>query len=610
MNQHDYGHGDARFGDDCYRPIALEFIGRHVTAWRAVVASEGYRMVRGVDYFGMPGGPQSRVPGPEAEAQLVVLHSLEDLAIRQASEAPELMGERVRLGRDPTGRPGRRIPWQLVGVLVIQAALTLRLIWSNTAFEDEALYLWSGHLEWARWVHGMPVPAFQTWFSGAPVLYPALGAIADSAGGLAAARLLSMLAMTGVTCCLWGTARRLVGGRAALVAVAMFATLAGTAFLGAFATYDALALLLLTAATLVAVQAGVGPAGEQGERGLVLGRAGQQGERGRHGPGLARTAAACLLAGVLLGVACAVKYATALFCPVVVVIAVLAARRQVRVAALAAIAGGWLLTVAAGLAAGGSPYWHGILVTTLNRAPATSSPWTVLKLSYIWTAFIVFLALLAIVVSGRETRRNRWLLRVLAMAILLVPAEQARIGTTVSLHKHVVFGAWFASMAAAYVLARLSLVDRTRGWVAVLSIPILAAALLSGVPQASALFGKWPDSAPIDAALPALLTRYPGRCLTSEDLYQVLGYYDRDQAGWDQWSGTLNFRLSGQPPGLASDQAGIARSYFSLVVIATQRWQLSPVDKSVMAALEAPASGYRLVASVGGFLAWAPQGKA
>jgi 4-amino-4-deoxy-L-arabinose transferase-like glycosyltransferase len=76
-----------------------------------------------------------------------------------------------------------------------------------------------------------------------------MAAVADTLGGLVAARLLSLLFMTGVTCFLWGTARRLVGNRAALVAVAAFATLAGTAFLGAFATYDALALLLLTGAT-------------------------------------------------------------------------------------------------------------------------------------------------------------------------------------------------------------------------------------------------------------------------------------------------------------------------------------------------------------------------
>jgi len=108
-------------------------------------------------------------------------------------------------GKQEEARRGR-VPWPLIGVLVIQAASSLRLIWSNTAFEDEALYLWVGHMEWAHWLHGAQLESFQTWFSGAPVLYPPIAAVADTVGGLAAARLLSLLFMTGVTCFLWGTA--------------------------------------------------------------------------------------------------------------------------------------------------------------------------------------------------------------------------------------------------------------------------------------------------------------------------------------------------------------------------------------------------------------------
>jgi len=37
--------------------------------------------------------------------------------------------------------------WPLFAVLGVQAVLTLRLLWSNTAFQDEALYLRAGHLE-------------------------------------------------------------------------------------------------------------------------------------------------------------------------------------------------------------------------------------------------------------------------------------------------------------------------------------------------------------------------------------------------------------------------------------------------------------------------------
>ena len=109
-------------------------------------------------------------------------------------------------------------------MLAVQAVLSLRLVWSTTAFQDEALYLRAGHLEWAHWLHQAPVPAFPAYFSGAPVLYPPLAAAADSLGGLAAARLLSLCLMLGVTGLLWATTARLYGRRAALLAAGRFAT--------------------------------------------------------------------------------------------------------------------------------------------------------------------------------------------------------------------------------------------------------------------------------------------------------------------------------------------------------------------------------------------------
>ena len=58
-------------------------------------------------------------------------------------------------GRRRQGRPGLRrmgIPdsWPLLIVLLVQAALSLRLVRADTAFQDEATYLWTGHLEWAN----------------------------------------------------------------------------------------------------------------------------------------------------------------------------------------------------------------------------------------------------------------------------------------------------------------------------------------------------------------------------------------------------------------------------------------------------------------------------
>ena len=143
-----------------------------------------------------------------------------------------------------------------MAVLVVQALLSLRLVGADTAFEDEAEYLWAGHLEWAHWLHGGPVPPFAAYFSGAPVIYPPVGALADSLGGLAAARVLSLVFMLGATALLWGTAGRLFGRRAAFFAAALFAVLGPTLHLGAFATYDAMSMLLVALAAWCVVRAG------------------------------------------------------------------------------------------------------------------------------------------------------------------------------------------------------------------------------------------------------------------------------------------------------------------------------------------------------------------
>jgi 4-amino-4-deoxy-L-arabinose transferase-like glycosyltransferase len=132
----------------------------------------------------------------------------------------------------------------------------MRLAWSNTASQDEAIALWAGPLMWSHWLHDITVPPFQAYLPGAPVIYPPLGALADHVAGLAGARLLSLAMMLGVTVLLWSTAARLFGRRAAVFAAALFAILAPALQLGALATGVALSLLLLAVSTWSVVRAG------------------------------------------------------------------------------------------------------------------------------------------------------------------------------------------------------------------------------------------------------------------------------------------------------------------------------------------------------------------
>jgi hypothetical protein len=483
------------------------------------------------------------------------------------------------------GSVPRRLPraaCALGAVLAVQAALSLRLAWTNTAFQDEALYLRAGHLEWEHWAHHAPIPDFPAYFSGAPVLYPPLGALADSGGGLAAARLLSLAFMLGVTALLWGATARLYGRRAALLAAGLFATLAGTQFLGSLATFDAPALFLLALACWLGV------------------RAATAGPRGRP---LARIA---LLTGAGLALAAAdvTKYAAALFTPVVIAVVALAVWRQrpgpAWVTSAATVVAAWAVPVAAAIAAGGHDYWQGVTVSTLARPAADAPTPSVLRDAYVWTSLILVLAVLGVWLSARSRDRARFLPVVLLVAALLAPAEQARLHTTVSLGKHVVFGAWFAAIAAGYALARLSRVDRGYGWAVVMALPIAASTMFGSMGQAHFLHRDWPDATALVRVLRPAVHAHPGSYL-AEDA-DVEAYYLRSEVRWQNWSGTYYFRYAGQPAGAPSYAAAIARHHFALVIL--DFGDTAAVDRQITADVRR-AGGYHVLARAGRFTVWA-----
>jgi 4-amino-4-deoxy-L-arabinose transferase-like glycosyltransferase len=454
-----------------------------------------------------------------------------------------------------------RMPWPLLAVLAVQAALSASMVRASTAFGDEALYLSAGHLEWSHWLHGTPIPAYPAYFSGAPVLYPPIGAIADSLGGLAAARLLSLVFMLGVTSLVWGTATRLLSDRrAAFFAAALFAVLAPTLHLGSFATYDALALLLLATATWCA---GGLRDGEHATRRIIV-------------------------AGVLLALANATKYATALYDPTVVCVVLLsswpAVGRRAAVLRAALLAATAAAVVALLLAAGGSGYLTGISVTTTGRVDGTSSAALVFADAWSWTAVVMVPAVGAAVVCAV---RRRWpqalLLAVLALSALLAPADQARIQTTTSLNKHVDFGAWFAAIAAGYLLSYLlARLPRTR-LVLAAALAALIAVTSVGMAQAQAMI-DWPDVTGLVKVVRPL-TAHGGHFLV--ETTDVLQYY-LPNTTWQQWSGTATYHPQYY-------QAAIARHYYSVVILS---FTATLASDDVIAVALAQAGGYSLVARV------------
>ena len=466
------------------------------------------------------------------------------------------------------------IPW-LPAILAIQAGLSLRLVWANTAFSDESLYLWAGRLEWAHWLHGTPLPAFATYFSGAPVIYPPLGALANDIGGLAGARLLSMCFMLGATSLLYATTSRLLGRRAAPCAAAVFVVLGPAQVLSAFATYDAMAIFLLALATWLATRA----QGTHDELFLVA-------------------------AGLTLALADATKYASALWMPIVVLVVALTApqsgwfRPLLRAARVVLYAAFPLAIALFGF--GGKAYEHGILFTTLDRQAggtyATAA--TVLTDSFSWIGIVFILALGGTAVSFLSTSpRTRWLCATLTLALLLAPLHQAQIHTTTSLHKHVIFGAWFGAIVAGYLLARAADINRDKGW----RIPAVVAGieLFIAIPQTTAMFNYgWPNTSRMNIVLTRVITRYRCPCLVAE-LSQLRYYLPQFGAfpitgpfSFFYWShATPRDLLNGVP---AYTQA-IRNHYFSVVEIdpAENITIYAPIIRALRST-----PGYRLVDSI------------
>jgi Dolichyl-phosphate-mannose-protein mannosyltransferase len=455
------------------------------------------------------------------------------------------------------GVPGT---WPLLVVLALQAGLSLRLLGADTASQSEALYLYAGHLEWTRWLHGVPIPPFPQYLSGAPVLYPPVGAAADSIGGLAGARVLSLAFMLGATVLLWGAAVRLFGRRAAFFAAVLFAVLGTTLHLGAFATYDAMSVFLVALAAWCVIRAGT----REPATGWMI------------------------AAAAVLALANATAYTSLLFDPLIAALALLTAPWTAR-GLLAARRAGTVLAVtavllAAGLGAGGSSYLSGFQRTMLTRVPGSASPLQVLGQSWSWAGLVLVLAVSGVVISwaGRRGAAQTMLLAFLSAALVLGPVEQAHLHTVASLNHHVGMGAWFAAIAAGYAVDRLiAAAPAGRGRAVTCGACMIAlvfpAAL--GLTQSRAFSASWPNTSDFIAIFGPLADHSSGPLLVEDP--SVAEYYLPAGAQWQRWSSTRNITLpagtyTGGPAAAASvTSAGnaavyaryIAEGYFSLVAL-------------------------------------------
>lgn len=334
-------------------------------------------------------------------------------------------------------------------ILCGQAVLTARLIHVSTASGDEGRYIYAGHQLIHEIFHGGGSPYYETYFSGAPVIYPVLAAMADHVGGIVAVRLMSMSFMLSATGLLYGAGKRLFGYWPGVAAAGLFAGLGLSEDLGALATHDALALMLTAASAYCAVRTSEDE--PHPNRWLVL-------------------------VPVMLLFANSAKYATLVFDPVVIGIAALQVlpegwrRVLTRVVAL-----GLTTVVALALAAflAGRAYINGFLFSTLDRkggswavfAAVRVPPRTIVGDTLEWVGLVLLLGGLAFLLAltiREDRRRCGLLLGLLLFAGLLVTIESLHLHTVESMRKHDDIGIWFTCMAAGYLLARPSALVRSK----------------------------------------------------------------------------------------------------------------------------------------------------
>ncbi|MFI9153825.1 glycosyltransferase family 39 protein [Streptomyces sp. NPDC053367] len=480
-------------------------------------------------------------------------------------------------------KPSRRRDWVSRGILLVilavQAALSLRL--SNTAFQDEALYVAAGHNIIDHWTDGTPLNnGYEKYFSGSPMLYPVAAAFVDGYFGLTGARLLSLACMLGATALLYSFTRRLFNERVALAAAALFAVTQPSIVLGFFATYDAPAIFLLALAAWIVVRTGRGP---------VL---------------------AVLLAAPVMVLAVAVKYASGLYLPTLVVLAALTAwHHRGWGSLLRAFVLGLGTAALAGVGLMYTDVLAGVRQTTTNRQHGTDSAMSLIEKSVEWGGLMFATAVagaLAYMLRGRmnESPRSyglmgpgwRWralLGTVLTCTALLAPAYQIHLQTSVSLYKHLDFGLLFAAPMAGVGVIRL--VGKHFRYPQ-LGILLWVSALCLGVSQSEWRFGLWPDSRAMVQAIEPYM-KPDGHYLGAT--YEVPTYYLRDRTGHAQWSSTYGFGYSddkGRPhEGREAYRLAIRDGYFDLVLLDG----IATPDLEEFLAREITLSGhYRLIGKI------------
>ncbi len=465
--------------------------------------------------------------------------------------------------------------WSLPIILAFQTLLSYLLL-QNTAFQDEALYLYAGRQIWNYWSGGQfPTDHYSFYFSGYPYLYPVIGGLLDMWGGLELARTFSLLCMLLVTACGYYVTKKLFDQKSAVLAALFFVCQGPTLFLGRLATYDALCLCLLAVGTAIAVKV------SQGRRFWLA-----------------------LSLGPILVLAVGAKYAALLFLPSILALLAICTffqwgwRRMVMRSTLALLPLIMLGILSAAIIIKLDPdVLRGIQATTTNR--------NVLELQSRWglvTHIVQISGLsLALALVGLLFARKRQLVLAcfLLGSALLAPAYHIYKAELVSLDKHLAFSMFFAMPVAGYALASLCGLRRTflsgRYWLSGMALCFIL--FLQGTQAAQAMYQGWPSTAQLSYVLNTQVRDNIGYYLAEQ--FEVSRYnLDNDTAQW-QWTGLDFFAYTDahgkQYTGNAAYTHAIQDGYFSLIQI---NYGYNAATATIVAQAIAQSKKYDLIAKV------------
>jgi hypothetical protein len=433
--------------------------------------------------------------------------------------------------------------WALWSVLAAQATLTLPWMWRTAAYTDEAMYLSASHSGWSH------LMSYAASFPGAPLLYPPVAAIFDSAGGLIAARLLSLIIMLGTTALIYLIGDRLFGQIPGILAALLFAVCGIAVHLGAAATFDPMALFLLVLALYAAVRMRDG-----GVRWLLI----------------------CPLA---LAGANAAKYSTIAWDPVIVAAIVLygwsKGRAQAICLATSVMATAGVVDFGI-LLIGGPDVATGALVTTFYGSPQFGTPTSsvsVLAHAFLMIGLIVLIAIAGIWVSvvKKMPPSATAFLCLLVFAALIAPIEQARVHQLPSLDENMGFGLPFAALGAGYALgAWRQWLGRQRHWGKVVATiaAVLTVITMLVVGRVEKVQFRGPGAANAASVVAAIRQNYVPNTFVLDDGTTTMEQYYLPEIPADMWVRSVAVT---SPYQFVQMRQRICSGYFSVIVLRTTR---------------------------------------